>query len=114
MSSGQRIIWLCSDDGAVRHLELLLLASEGIHLLGEVHGAVTEVLLDLLGTLALGSGGQGNLGLLENLADVVGEVTTGKVDALDGVRHGVPLVDWDSVRHTITTIHDDTSGTAGA
>merc|ERR1712178_289137 len=99
-------------DGAVRHLELLLLASEGIDLLAEVHGHVAEVLLDLLGRLALGGGGQGDLGLLEDLADVVGEVTTSQVVALDGVGHGVTLVDRDGVGHTITTIDDNTSGTA--
>merc|ERR1711943_130571 len=112
MSSGQRIIWLCTVTTVPSGISNCFSLPWKACLLGEVHGAVTEVLLDLLGTLALGSGGQGNLRFLENLADVVGEVTTGKVDALDGVRHGVPLVDWDSVRHTITTIHDDTSGTA--
>merc|ERR1711939_1248896 len=101
-----------SDDLAVGHLELLLLASEVVDFLSEVLGDVAKVLLDLLGGLALGGGGENDLGLLENLADVVGEVTTSEVDALDGVRHGVTLVDRDSVGHTITTVPDDTSGAA--
>merc|ERR1712226_506581 len=101
-----------SDDGAIGHLELLLLALEAINFLGEVHGDIAQVLLDLLGGFTLGSGGQGDLGLLENLADVVGEVATSKVDALDGMGHGVSLVDRDGVGHTITAIDDDTSGAA--
>jgi len=100
------------DDLAVRHLELLLLTGEGVDLLLEVHGDVTKVLLDLLGRLALSSGGEDDLGLLEDLADVVGKVATGKVDTLDGVRHGVTLVDRDSVGDTVTTVDDDTSGAA--
>jgi len=101
-----------SDNSAIGHLELLLLALEAINLLREVHGDIAQVLLDLLGGLTLGGSGQSNLGLLENLADVVGEVTTSKVDALDGVRHGVSLIDRDSVGDTVTAIDDDTSGTA--
>merc|ERR1711924_174052 len=86
-----------SDHGAVGHLKLLLLASEVLDISAEVHGAVAEVLLDLLGGLALGGGGEGDLGLLENLADVVRQVATSQVDALDGVGHGVTLIDGDSV-----------------
>merc|ERR1712159_820271 len=112
MSSGQRIIWLCTVNGAIGHLELLLLAGEVVHLGGKVHGAVAQVFLDLLGRLPLGSGGECDLGLLENLADVVGQVAPGQVDALDGMGHGVTLVDGHSVGHTITTIHDNTSGSA--
>merc|ERR1712159_846879 len=144
MSSGQRIIWLCTvttvpsgisncfsfegrlehelratdhlvvhgDDGTVGHLELLLLAGEVVDLISEGHGDVAKVLLDLLGGLTLSSGGEGDLGLLEDLADVVGQVATSKVDTLDGVRHGVTLVDGHGVGHTITAIHHDTSGTA--
>merc|ERR1712086_687232 len=97
---------------AVRHLELLLLTGEVVDLLGEVLGDVAKVLLDLLGGLALGGGGEHDFGLLEDLADVVGEVATSEVDALDGMGHGVTLVDRDGVGHTITAIHDDTSGTA--
>merc|ERR1719201_162870 len=101
-----------SDDGAVGHLELLLLAGEVVDLISEGHGDVAEVLLDLLGGLTLSSGGEGDLGLLENLADVVGEVTASEIDALDGVGHGVTLVDGHGVGHTITTVDHDTGGTA--
>merc|ERR1719163_881000 len=121
VSSWRPIISLPSSEGlnmssgqlTVGHLELLLLTGEGVDLTGEVHGHVAEVLLDLLGGLALGGGGEHNLGLLEDLADVVGEVATSEVDALDGVGHGVTLVDGHSVGHTVTTVHDDTSGAAG-
>merc|ERR1711939_284614 len=102
-----------SDDLAVGHLELLLLASEVVDFLSEVLGDVAKVLLDLLGGLALGGGGEHDLGLLEDLADVVCEVAASEVDALDGVGHGVTLVDGHGVGHTITAIHHDTSGTAG-
>merc|ERR1712205_76427 len=101
-----------SDNLAVGHLELLLLAGEVVDLLGEVLGHVAKVLLDLLGGLALGGGGEHNLGLLEDLADVVGKVATSKVDTLDGVGHGVTLVDGHGVGHTVTTVNDDTSGAA--
>merc|ERR1712094_123928 len=113
MSSGQRIIWLCTVTTVPSHLELLLLAGEVVDLISEGHGDVAEVLLDLLGGLTLSSGGEGDLGLLEDLADVVGEVTASEIDALDGVGHGVTLVDGHGVGHTITAIHHDTSGTAG-
>merc|ERR1712023_486603 len=45
-----------SHDLAVRHLELLLLASEVVDLLSEVLGDIAEVLLDLLSGLTLSSG----------------------------------------------------------
>merc|ERR1711977_799262 len=102
------------DDGHVRKLELLLLAGEVVDLLLEVHGDVAELLLDLHGGHALGRGVQVDLGLGEDLADVVGQVTASKVDTLDGVGHGVALVDGDSVGHTVTAIDYDTGGTAGS
>merc|ERR1711988_1466294 len=112
MSSGADHLVVDSDHLAVGHLELLLLTGEVVDLLGEVVGHVAKVLLDLLGGLALGGGGEDNLGLLEDLADVVGKVATSEVDALDGVGHGVALVDGHGVGHTITTVHDDTGGAA--
>jgi len=64
------------DNLAIGHLELLLLTGEVVDLLGELLGHIAQVLLDLLGGLTLGGGGEDNLGLLEDLADVVGKVAT--------------------------------------
>merc|ERR1719160_2426711 len=106
MSSGQRIIWLCTVTTVPSGI------SNCFSLPAKLSTSLAKVLLDLLGGLTLSSGGEGGLGLLEDLADVVGQVTTSKVDTLDGVRHGVTLVDGHGVGHTITAIHHDTSGTA--
>merc|ERR1711988_997656 len=112
ISSGQRIIWLCTVTTVPSGIsKLLLLASKVLHIRGEVHGAVAQVLLDLLRRFTLSSGGEGDLRFLENLANVVREVAASQVDALDCMWHRVSLVNWHSVGHTISTIHNHTSGT---
>ena len=49
--------------------------------------------------------------LCEDLHQVVGQVTTGQVQTEDGVGEGVSLVDWYSVRDTVTRVEDDSGGT---
>merc|ERR1719183_3085406 len=114
MSSGQRICWAwTSTEVPSGHLELLGLVLEVGHLGVVVLGDVAELLLHLLGSLLLGGGGEGDLGVHEDLAHPLGEVAASEVDALDGVGHGVTLVDGHGVRDTVTAVNDNTSGTAG-
>merc|ERR1711962_1965240 len=47
----------------------------------------------------------------EDLHQVVGELTSSKVQTDDGVRESVTFIDGDTMGDTVTSIHDDTSGT---
>merc|ERR1711936_1366648 len=85
----------------------------GGHLLLEVEGDVAELLLDVTDNLALSGGGEGVASLGEDLHEVVGELTASQVETDDGGGESVTLVDGDTVRDTVTGVHDDTSGTAG-
>ena len=49
----------------------------GLHLLLEVEGNVRELLLDVAGNFALGSGGEGVAALHHDLHEVVGQIATG-------------------------------------
>lgn len=102
------------DDVTVRKLVVLLEGGglgSGLHLLLEVESNVTELLLDLTNNLTLGGGGEGHTTLSEKLHEVLGQVTAGQVDTLDGVVHGVTRVDGDNVSHTITGVKDNTGDT---
>jgi len=85
----------------------------GLHLLFEVEGDVAELLLDVTDDFTLGGGGEGVTTLGEDLHEVVGQVTTSKVETKDGVGEGVTFVDGDGVGDTVTGVHDDTGGTTG-
>ena len=104
------------DDVAVGELEGLL---EGgglgglLHLLLEVDGDEAEGLLNVADDLALGGGGEGVATLGEDLHEVVGQVTSGKVETDDGVGKGVTLVDGDGVGDAVAGIEDAAGGTAG-
>merc|ERR1712137_136491 len=93
------------DDLAVRKL-IALLDSGGLrgggHFRVEVKGNVGELLLDITHNLALGGGGEGVATLSEELDHPVSEVTASEVEAEDGVRQRVALVDRDGVRHAIS------------
>merc|ERR1719209_1284882 len=102
------------DDLSVRQLIGLLQgsgSSSGGHLLLEVQGDVAELLLDVTDNLPLGSGGEGVATLSEDLHQVVGELTASQVQTDDGVRESVTFIDGDTMGDTVTSIHDDTSGT---
>ena len=102
------------DDLTIRKLVALLELRGGgslLHLSVEVKGDVAELLLDITDDLTLGSGGEGITTLHEDLHEVVSKITTGKIDTEDSMRKSITLIDGDSVRHTITSIKHDTSGT---
>ena len=49
--------------------------------------------------------------LTQDLHQVVGQVPPSQIKTVDGVGKGMTLVDWYSVRHTVSGVHDNTSGT---
>merc|ERR1719447_361300 len=82
------------------------------HLLLEVQGDVAQLLLDVTDNLTLSSGGEGVAPLGEDLHQVVGELTSSKIQTDDGMGKGITLVDGDAVGDTVTGVHDDAGGTA--
>jgi len=84
----------------------------GGHLLLEVEGDVAELLLDVSDDLSLGGGDEAVTSLGEDLHEVVGEISTGKIESHDGVWESVTLVHWDVVGNSITGVEDDTGGSA--
>merc|ERR1719478_321462 len=104
------------DDVAVRELVRLVdrrRLLRGLHLLVEVEGHVGELLLDVTHDLTLGRGGERVATLREDLHHVVREVAAGEVEAHDGVRQRVALVDRHGVRHTIAGVEHAARGAAG-
>jgi hypothetical protein len=83
----------------------------GLHLLLKVKGNVAELLLDVTDDFTLGSGGERVTTLGEDLHEVISEITTSKIETEDSVGKSITFVDGDSVRNTITSIQDNTSGT---
>jgi len=104
------------DDLAIREFVGLLdiggLGSLG-HLGIEVEGNVAELLLDVTDDFTFGRGGEGVATLGQDLHHVVSEITASEIETENGVGEGITFVDGDSVGDTITSIQDDTSGTAG-
>jgi len=104
-----------SDDLAVGKFVALLKGGGGSgsgHFLLKVKGNVAELLLDVTDNLTLSSGGEGIATLSEDLHEVVGELTSSKIKTEDGVGKGITFIDGDGVGHTISRVHDNTSGTA--
>ena len=84
-----------------------------LHLLLEVQGNVAELLLDVTDDFTFGCGGEAVTTLCQDLHQVVGQVTSSQVQTEDGMGKSISLVDGNSVRHTVTRIEHDTSGTTG-
>merc|ERR1719429_954051 len=82
------------------------------HFLLKVKSNVAELLLDVSDNLTLSGGGEAVASLGQDLHQVVGEVTTGKIKTKDGVGESVPLIDGDGVRDTISGVEDNTGGTS--
>merc|ERR1719435_316426 len=74
----------------------------GGHLLLEVEGDVTKLLLDVADDLTLSGGHERVTTLGEDLHEVVGQVTSGQIETQDGVGKGVTLVDGDGVGNAIS------------
>lgn len=104
------------DDLTVGKLVALLegrALGSGLDLLLEVQGDVAELLLDVADDFTLGGGGEGVAPLGEDLGEVVGEITAGHIDTVDGLGQGETFVDGDDVSDTVTGVEDDTGGTTG-
>merc|ERR1712226_1428611 len=105
------------DDLAVGKLVGLLQGAGGgssSHLLLKVKSDIAQLLLDVPHDLPLGSGGERVTPLGQDLHEVVGGVTTSKVEPEDGVGKGISLIDGDCVGHTVTGVKHNTGGTAEA
>merc|ERR1711944_104254 len=103
------------DDLAVGKLVGLLQGAGGGssgHLLLKVKSDIAQLLLDVPHDLPLGSGGERVTPLGQDLHEVVGEVTTGKVEPEDGVGKGISLIDGDCVGDTVAGVKHNTGGTA--
>merc|ERR1712113_685078 len=100
------------DDLAVGKLIGLLQGgggSSGGHLLLKVKSNIAQLLLDVTDNLPLSSGGEGVATLGEDLHQVVGELTAGKIKTDNGVGKGITFIDGDTVGDTISRVHDNTS-----
>merc|ERR1719193_510761 len=81
------------------------------HLLFKVKSNIAQLLLDVTHNLSLSSGGERVTSLSEDLHQVVGEFTSSQVKTEDGVGESITFIDGNSVGHTITRVHHNTSGT---
>merc|ERR1712215_504720 len=103
------------DDLAVREFVGLLQGGGGsglAHLSLEVKSNIAELLLDITDDFTLCGGGEGVATLSHDLHKVSGKIATSQVQTEDGVGQGVTFVDGDGVGDTITSVQDDTGGTA--
>merc|ERR1711887_253421 len=81
------------------------------HLLLEVKGNIAELLLDVTDNLTLSGGGERITTLGEDLNQVVGELSSSKIKAHNSMRKGITFIYWDTMRDTISRVHDNTGGT---
>jgi len=84
------------------------------HFLFEVKGNIAELFLDVSDNFTFSSGGERVASLSEDLHEVVGEFTSSQVKTKDSMGEGITFIDGNSVRDTITRIHDNTGGTTGS
>merc|ERR1719483_2029000 len=82
------------------------------HFLFKVKSNVAKLLLDVTDNLSLSSGGEGVATLGKNLHEVVGKLTSGKIKTDNSMWKSITFIDWDTMGHTISRVHDNTSGTA--
>ena len=106
-----------SDDLPIRKLVALLQAGtgcSGIHFSFEIQSNINQFLFDVTHDLPFGSGGKGVATLGQNLHQVVGQVSAGQIETNDSMGKSVTLVDGNSVRYTITAVHDNSRGPPGS
>ena len=102
------------DDLPIRKLIALFKAGAGCrcgHFLLKVKSNIAQFLLDVTDNLTLGSGGEGVASLSQDLHKVVSEISASQIKTQDSMGQSIAFIDGDSVAYTITTIHDNTSGT---
>mmetsp|Transcript_707 Transcript_707/g.1130 ORF Transcript_707/g.1130 Transcript_707/m.1130 type:complete len:390 (+) Transcript_707:183-1352(+) len=83
-----------------------------LHLFFKVDGDEAEGFLDVTDDFTFGSGGEGVSTLCQDLHEVIGEITSGKVETDNGVGEGISLVNGDSVGNTISRVEDTSSSTS--
>merc|ERR1712128_409981 len=76
-------------------------------------GDIAKLLLDVTDNLTLSGGGERVATLSEDLHEVVGQLTSGKVKTDNSMGKSITFIDWDTMGDTISRVHDDTSSTAG-
>ena len=102
------------DDLAVGKLVSLLEGRRvggGLELLFEIKGDVTKFLLNVPNDFTFSGGVEGVAALSQILDQVLGKVSSGKIETEDGVGESETFVDGDSVGDTVTRVQDDTGGT---
>merc|ERR1719154_218401 len=82
------------------------------HFLFKVKSNIAELLLDVTDNLTLSSGGERVATLSKDLHQVVGQFTSSKVKTDNGMGKSITFINWNTVRNTISRIHDDTSGSS--
>ena len=87
LSSIWQLVVLLAGVGVLSFLECVLVVIDHI----------AHLFLDVPHYLLLGLGGERVASLVQDLLEIVGDVSTGKVDSLDCVGDGVALVDWHCV-----------------
>lgn len=105
------------DDLTVRKLVRLFKLrrlGRSLELLLKVERDVTKLLLNVSNDFSLGRSGEEVTTLHENLNEVVGKVSTSKIDTEDSVGKGETFVNGDSVGDTVTRVKNDTGGSAGS
>jgi len=103
------------DDLSVGKLVALLEGrgrGSGLHFLLKVKGNIGEFLLDVSDNFSLSGGGERVTSLSEDLHEVVSQVSSSKIESEDGVGKGISFIDGDTMGHTITRVHDDSSGSS--
>jgi hypothetical protein len=86
--------------------------SGGGHFLLEVKGDVAELFLDVSDDFSLSSSDERVTSLSEDLHEVVSKISAGKIESHDGVGKSVTFVDGNVVGNTISSVEDDTGGSA--
>ena len=82
-----------------------------LEFLFKIKGNVTELLLDVSDNFTFSGGVERITTLSQVLDQVVGKITTSKIETEDGMGEGETFVDGDCVGDTVTRIQDDTGGT---
>merc|ERR1711971_1096765 len=90
------------DDVAIWQLISLLLVgalNRCLHLCIEVGSDIAKLFLHITHNLPLRCGGEGIAPLCQDFHEVFSQVSTGQIQAKDGMWKGVPLVDRNRVRY---------------
>src|SRR3989338_3480258 len=82
--------------------------SSSVHLLLKVGCHVAKLLLNVTDDLALGGGGESVTTFVEDLHEVISEVATREIQAADGMRKGMALVDGDRLGYPIPSVQHHT------